>query len=78
LSGDVIENVGKWALEKRGKYPVNEDDEEILASNPRHYGTLAVIASQRVRAKRGPMTGAAKQSRATRSVWIASSLRSSQ
>jgi hypothetical protein len=22
-----IENVGKWLLEKRGKYPVNEDDE---------------------------------------------------
>src|ERR1700756_3388674 len=27
---------------------------------------IAVIASQRVRAKRGPMTGSAKQSRATR------------
>jgi hypothetical protein len=40
---------------------------------------LVVIASRRVRAKRGPMTGPAKQSiypLAAR--WIASSLRSSQ
>jgi hypothetical protein len=36
LSRDVIESVGKWALEKRGKYPVNEDDEEIF-----HRGTRA-------------------------------------
>jgi hypothetical protein len=39
---------------------------------------LAVIASQRVRAERGPMTGSAKQSRAIEWFWIASSLRSSQ
>jgi hypothetical protein len=31
-----------------------------------------VIASHRVGAKRRPMTGSAKQSRATRPVWIAS------
>jgi hypothetical protein len=28
-SRDFIEGVGKRLLEKRGKYPVNEDDEEI-------------------------------------------------
>jgi hypothetical protein len=41
---------------------------------------LFVIASQRVGAKRRPMTGSAKQSsfRATTKSWIASSLRSSQ
>jgi hypothetical protein len=38
----------------------------------------AVIASQRVGAKRRPMTGSAKQSRDTSTDWIASSLRSSQ
>jgi hypothetical protein len=39
-----------------------------------------VIASQRVRAKRSPMTGSAKQSRLLpwKKAWIASSLRSSQ
>jgi hypothetical protein len=38
-----------------------------------------VIASQRVRAKRGPMTGSAKQSISPfAGAWIASSLRSSQ
>jgi hypothetical protein len=40
---------------------------------------LAVIASQRVGAKRRPMTGSAKQSIARQAEeWIASSLRSSQ
>jgi hypothetical protein len=34
---------------------------------------LFVIASQRVGAKRRPMTGSAKQSRATNTDWIASS-----
>jgi hypothetical protein len=37
-----------------------------------------VIASQRVGAKRRPMTGSAKQSSAAQEDWIASSLRSSQ
>src|ERR1700745_464644 len=38
----------------------NFDEEFMLESH------LAVIASQRVRAKRGPMTGSAKQSRVSR------------
>jgi hypothetical protein len=38
----------------------------------------AVIASQRVGAKRRPMTGSAKQSSFSKANWIASSLRSSQ
>jgi hypothetical protein len=43
------------------------------------YLSSFVIASQRVRAKRGPMTGSAKQSIAPQvEIWIASSLRSSQ
>jgi hypothetical protein len=42
------------------------------------YALLTVIASQRVGAKRCPMTGSAKQSMAAEEKWIASSLRSSQ
>jgi hypothetical protein len=48
LSRDVIESVGKWALEKRGKYPVNEDDEKTPASNPSHYGTNNALNHQLV------------------------------
>ena len=40
-----------------------------MTNNP-----TTVIASQPVRAKRGPVTGSAKQSRVMRDVWIASSL----
>jgi hypothetical protein len=42
-------------------------------------GPISVIASQRVGAKRRPMTGSAKQSSLLQAKnWIASSLRSSQ
>src|ERR1700746_3771201 len=48
----------------------NFDEEFMLGSH------LAVIASQRVRAKRGPMTGSAKQSRVSRETldWFVASL----
>jgi len=32
-SHDGVECLGKWVLEKRGKYPVNEDGKEFLSES---------------------------------------------
>jgi hypothetical protein len=52
---------------------VGGQDEE-LESDGIWLNRKGVIASQRVRAKRGPMTGSAKPSRTAKTDWIASSL----
>jgi hypothetical protein len=35
-SRDRIASIGKWALEKSGKYPVNENDEEVAIERGRN------------------------------------------
>jgi hypothetical protein len=46
LSPDRIESVGKRALDESGKYPVNENDEEICA--PCEDGNRICVARMRM------------------------------